>query len=498
VFGFSPNGATVRLKADTTVRGARYNRVVLLRTDRATRACYRTDGGQVVYGFPDAVVHARCADDVAVVRRPPHHDRVPVTCRGGGLTTEGESVASRGILLDLKGMHHLLECNGDTAWVEAGMTWHQVAEALRPRGLDYTSAPLNMLSTVGGPLGVGGIDVNSPRHGCAADQVVELEVVTPTGEIVRVKDGDDYLERVLLGYGQYGVITKARIKVRPYRRMAVRHYLYTDVGVALADMRRLVEEDAVDACAILTLRDDVVALIVGFEGAVKDFPDLALRNRAEPFVYARMATRYAMRPWRLGEIGFLMRRKKDLLPALLDPLFLHEGVLCDRTVVFSRLIWRYWGGPQVVIPDLAITKANFEAAARRGIDVCKRYFPYFTLYAVMIRKFGNRPRYEMSAIPATSDDHVCGIEFSPLLEGASYSRDHFQRFKNAIYDVGLDLGGSYYRFGGVMKPYVRRIFGDEMVDRHRAMKQALDPAFILNRDVVFDPPESANRSKNPA
>jgi FAD/FMN-containing dehydrogenase len=27
-----------------------------------------------------------------------------------------------------------------------------------------------------------------------------------------------------------------------------------------------------------------------------------------------------------------------------------------------------------------------------------------------------------------------------------------------------------------------------MVDRHRAMKQQLDPAFILNRDVLVDPP----------
>jgi FAD/FMN-containing dehydrogenase len=463
---------------------------VLLRNDRASRVCYRTDGGQVVYGVPDAVVHARCGGDVADVLRMAQRERMPVTCRGGGLTTEGESVANRGILLDLKGMNRLLECDGATAWVEAGMTWHQVAEALRPRGLDYTSAPLNMLSTVGGTLGVGGIDVNSPRHGCAADQAIELEVVTPTGEIVRVAEGDDYMERVLLGYGQFGVITKARIKVRPYRRMAVRHFLYTDVGAALADMMRIVDDDVVDACAVLTLRDDVVALIVGFEGTLKDFPELRLRNSAEPLVYARIAARYAMRPWRLADVGFLRRRKNDLLPALLDPLFLHEGVVCDRTVVFSRLIWRYWGGPQIVIPDLAITRANFEAAARRGIDVCQRYFRYFSLYAVMIRKFGDRPRYEMSAIPATADTHVCGIEFSPLLEGARYSRDHFQQFKNAIYDVGLELGGSFYRFGGVMKPYLRRMFGDEMVERHRAMKQAVDPAFILNRDVVFDPPEA--------
>jgi FAD/FMN-containing dehydrogenase len=469
---------------------AKYNSAVQLRNDRASRVCYRTDGGQVVYGVPDAVVHARCGGDVADVLRMAQRERMPVTCRGGGLTTEGESVANRGILLDLKGMNRLLECDGATAWVEAGMTWHQVAEALRPRGLDYTSAPLNMLSTVGGTLGVGGIDVNSPRHGCAADQAIELEVVTPTGEIVRVAEGDDYMERVLLGYGQFGVITKARIKVRPYRRMAVRHFLYTDVGAALADMMRIVDDDVVDACAVLTLRDDVVALIVGFEGTLKDFPELRLRNSAEPLVYARIAARYAMRPWRLADVGFLRRRKNDLLPALLDPLFLHEGVVCDRTVVFSRLIWRYWGGPQIVIPDLAITRANFEAAARRGIDVCQRYFRYFSLYAVMIRKFGDRPRYEMSAIPATADTHVCGIEFSPLLEGARYSRDHFQQFKNAIYDVGLELGGSFYRFGGVMKPYLRRMFGDEMVEHHRAMKQAVDPAFILNRDVVFDPPEA--------
>jgi FAD/FMN-containing dehydrogenase len=464
-----------------------YTRVVLLRTDRAARACYRTDGGQIVHGFPDAVVHARCPEDVADVLRHAQSERIPVTCRGGGLTTEGESVSRAGILLDVKGMNRLIECDATTAWVEAGMTWYEVAAALRPLGLDYTSAPLNLLSTVGGTLGVGGIDVNSPRHGCAADQAVELEVVTPTGDIVQVKEGDDYLERVLLGYGQFGVITKARIRVRPYRPMTVRHFLYTDIGVALADMRRLVEQNEVEACAILTLRDDVIALILGFEGEPKDF---ALRHTPEPLVYARMAARYALRPWRLEDVGFLLRRKRDLLPALHDPLFVRDGVVHDRAVVFSRLIWRYWGGPRVVIPDLAITMSNFEAAARRGIDVCKRYFPYFTLYAVMIRKFGNRPRYEMSAIPATRDSHVCGIEFSPLLEGADYSPDHFQRFKNAIYDVGLELGGSYYRFGGVMKPYIRRMFGDTVVDRHRAMKLQLDPAFILNPDVVFDAPEA--------
>ena len=65
------------------------------------------------------------------------------------------------------------------------------------------------------------------------------------------------------------------------------------------------------------------------------------------------------------------------------------------------------------------------------------------------------------------------------------SRDTLQSFKNEIYDIGVDIGASYYRFGGMMKGYIRRVFGDAVVDRHLAMKRAADPAMILNRNVIF-------------
>ena len=47
------------------------------------------------------------------------------------------------------------------------------------------------------------------------------------------------------------------------------------------------------------------------------------------------------------------------------------------------------------------------------------------------------------------------------------------------------MGASYYRFGGMMKGYIRRVFGDALVDRHLEMKRQADPAMILNRDVIF-------------
>ena len=97
----------------------------------------------------------------------------------------------------------------------------------------------------------------------------------------------------------------------------------------------------------------------------------------------------------------------------------------------------------------------------------------------------HRPHYELSCIPPDARGHAYGCEFEPIMEDHNYSRDTLQSFKNEIYDIGVDIGGSYYRFGGMMKGYIRRVFGDEVVDRHLAMKRKADPAMILNRDVLF-------------
>ena len=91
----------------------------------------------------------------------------------------------------------------------------------------------------------------------------------------------------------------------------------------------------------------------------------------------------------------------------------------------------------------------------------------------------------MSCIPPDAEGWAYGCEFEPMTNGKDYSRDTLQSFKNEIYDIGVDIGGSYYRFGGMMKGYIRRVFGDEVVDRHLAMKRKADPAMILNRDVLF-------------
>jgi len=463
--------------------------------DRPVRGTFATDAGGTAYGFADGVVIARSAQQVSVLLRAAQAHRVPVTVRGGGLTTEGESVAFGGVLLDMTGMSRVLavDTNALTVRTEAGIFWASLAESLRRHGMDYLSAPLNLTSSVGGTLQVGGIDVNSPRLGCSADQALALQVVTPTGDIVECSDTQnaELFRRVILGYGQFGVITEATLRIRRYTPILMRYYYYPSLRTAIEDLQMLDAADASDYSGILTMMDRAINLLVAFDSderaAAFDANWAAkLRGMGEAGFTLWCCGWYALHPWRWREALFLSRRKRELFPEFRRPEHMREGKMHDRTVVFSRAVWKFWGGRQMVIPDLATSTEKFIEAVERGNAVCRKYFPYYTLYCVGIRlREDHRPHYEMSCIPPDASTRAYGCEFEPMIGDTVYSRDHLQSFKNAIYDIGVDMGASYYRFGGMMKGYIRRVFGDALVDRHLAMKKQADPAMILNRDVIF-------------
>jgi FAD/FMN-containing dehydrogenase len=383
-----------------------------------------------------------------------------------------------------------------TVRVEAGIFWHTLAEELRKDGLDYLSAPLNMTSTVGGVTAVGGVDINSPRLGTSADQVVAIKAVTPTGEIVECSEDEnrDLFERILYGYGQFAVMAEATLKIRPFTPMKMRYLYYSSLEKAIEDLRVIVENDASDYSGILTIMDKAINLLVGFdtdererEFETKYAPKL--RGHGDLGFLLRSVLYYALRPWRIGEALYLLERKLRLFPELHRGEFLRDGKIYDRTVLFSRAVWKFWGGRQMVIPDVSATKEKFLDAVVRGNEVCRKYFKYYTLYCVGIKHFGDLPRYELSCMPPGAEGVVYGCEFEPVLRSKSgdfdFSRDHIQSFKNEIYDIGIEAGLGYYRFGGMMKGYIRRAYGDDVVDRQLEAKRKADPAMILNRESVF-------------
>lgn len=346
---------------------------------------------------------------------------------------------------------------------------------------------------MGGTLGVGGIDVNSSKYGCSADQAISLQVVTPTGEIVECSDDEnsELFERIILGYGQFGIITEASLHIRPYTPLRMHYFYYAALKPCVEDLLMLDASQACDYTGILTMMDSAITLLVAFDSDEREAEFMAqvkpkLRGYGELMFALHLAVSFSWRPWKWKEALFLLRRKRELFPDLQPAQHMQDGRMLDRTVVFSRAVWKHWGDRHMVIPDLATSRDKFVQAVERGNAVCRKYFPYYTLYCVGIRlRDDHRAHYELSSIPADAEGWAYGCEFEPMYNGVEYSRDRLQSFKNEIYDVGVELETSYYRFGGMMKGYIRRALGDAVVEKHLQLKRQADPAMILNRDVIF-------------
>ena len=137
----------------------------------------------------DVIVLPGRTEEVSDILRFATQTRTPVYIRGGGTGVGGMAVArTGGILLDLCRMDKILEINEDNATIttQAGCGAYKAIKALRRRGYRLALWPESGSSLpMGGWTACSASGINQYSHGYLWDSLVGLEVVLPTGEIVR-------------------------------------------------------------------------------------------------------------------------------------------------------------------------------------------------------------------------------------------------------------------------------------------------------------------------
>lgn len=115
--------------------------------------------------------------------------------RGGGMSYTDGIVPVRGktLVVDMRAMSKVLEVNTEdmTVTVEAGCTWSDLYEALKPSGLrtPYWGTLSGLKATVGGSLSQNSIFWGSGQYGTAADNVLGMEVVLADGSLLVTGSG---------------------------------------------------------------------------------------------------------------------------------------------------------------------------------------------------------------------------------------------------------------------------------------------------------------------
>ena len=172
---------------------------------------------------PDAVIFAQSTEDVAEIVRVAALHQVPVIPYGTGTSLEGHvNAPGGGISVDMTQMDKIVAVHAEDldVVVQPGVTRMALNEYLRDTGLFFPIDP-GANASLGGMAATRASGTNAVRYGTMKDNVLSLEAVLPSGEIIRTgrrarKSSAGYdLTRLLVGSeGTLGLITELTLRLQ--------------------------------------------------------------------------------------------------------------------------------------------------------------------------------------------------------------------------------------------------------------------------------------------
>lgn len=158
-------------------------------------------------GTADVVDAVRLADKLGL----------EVAVRGGGHNVAGRSTIDDGLMIDLSPMRGIhVDPVRRTARVQGGATWAGVNRETQLHGLAVTGGVVSTTGVAGLTLS-GGLGWLMGKHGLALDNLLSVELVSATSEVVRASAGErpDLFWAVRGGGGNFGIVTSFKFRLHP-------------------------------------------------------------------------------------------------------------------------------------------------------------------------------------------------------------------------------------------------------------------------------------------
>lgn len=157
--------------------------------DRASRIVHATDNS-IYQVEPAAVLFPRDGNDIARIVGLASDHRIPLSPRGGGTGTNGQSL-TRGVLVDTsRHMNRILalDLERQRVTVEPGVVLNQLNDYLQPYGLFFPpTVSTASRATLGGMVATDASGKGSRVYGKTSDYIEAMEIVLANGETFQVE-----------------------------------------------------------------------------------------------------------------------------------------------------------------------------------------------------------------------------------------------------------------------------------------------------------------------
>jgi FAD/FMN-containing dehydrogenase len=149
--------------------------------------------------------------------------------------------------LDVDGFDGVIEVNAEARTADVGgmTTYEHLVDATLPHGLMPLVVPELKTITLGGAITGLGIESSSYRNGMPHESVVEMDILTGSGEVVTARPQGDHRDLYFgfpNSYGTLGYALRARIELEPVRPYVhLRHVRFEGLDQLTETLRSVVE-----------------------------------------------------------------------------------------------------------------------------------------------------------------------------------------------------------------------------------------------------------------
>ncbi len=172
--------------------------------------------------LPDAVCFAESTEEVAKIARLCYEHNIPIIPFGTGTGVAGSvNAVHGGLTIDLSGMGKMLSLYPDdfSCRVQAGLTYKRLNDHLRHTGLFFSVDP-GADASLGGMAATRASGTNTVKYGTMRENVISLTVVLADGRIVKTGSragksaaGYDLTHLFIGSEGTLGIITELTVKL---------------------------------------------------------------------------------------------------------------------------------------------------------------------------------------------------------------------------------------------------------------------------------------------
>lgn len=211
------------------------------------------EGWGMVSGAHSRFVQPETVEQLQTVMQACSADGVLMTLRGAGCSygdaSHMESMDERpALVLDITRLNRILgfepfaqSPDGKPAGyanVQGGVTFGQLWKHILPQGHWPRVVPGTMQPTLAGAASMNVHGKNNFKVGAMGANIRELDLMTPTGELLTLKPGDDLFQAVIGGMGLLGCITRLEFRTQPVEsgNVYVRGITATSVGDMMETM----------------------------------------------------------------------------------------------------------------------------------------------------------------------------------------------------------------------------------------------------------------------